>query len=58
MARYMPFKKRTFRLKKEARAWAEKQKKESKGAGVALKIETNYLPNDGMWEAIVLRKEE
>lgn len=57
MAKYIQFKKRTFRLKKEARAWAEKQKEDSKLGGSMLKIETNYVPSSGMWEAILFKKE-
>jgi len=57
MAKYIQFKKRVFRLKKEARAWAEKQKEDSKLGDLALKIETNYIPSSGMWEAILFKKE-
>ena len=57
MAKYIQFKKRTFRLKKEARAWAEKQKEDSKLGGSMLKIETNYISSSGLWEAILFKKE-
>lgn len=56
MAKYTDFKKRRFPLKKEARAWAVKIKKEWSTAGQILKIETNYISSTGEWEGVVLRK--
>jgi len=56
MARYQEYKTKTFDLKKDARAWAEKIKKANKGSGQTMKIETNYLTDQAKWEAIVLVK--
>lgn len=57
MARYQEFKTKTFDLKKDARSWCEKIKKQNQGSGQTMKIETNYLTNEGKWEGIVLVKQ-
>lgn len=56
MANYTEFKTKEFDLKKDARAWAEKIKKQN--VGQKMKIETNYIASTGRWEAVVLRKAE
>lgn len=57
MAKYIEFKTKKFKLKKDARAWAEKIKKDNAGSGSTMKIETNYINATEEWEGIVLRKE-
>lgn len=57
MASYQLFKRKTFDLQKDARAWAEKIKKQNKGSGSTMKIETNYLPDTSKWEGLVLIKQ-
>lgn len=57
MAQYQEFKTKTFDLQKDARKWAEDIKKKNKGSGQTMKIETNYLVNEGKWEAVVLIKQ-
>lgn len=56
LANYVEFKTKDFKLKSEARAWAEGIKADYKAAGIQLKIETNYLPAENRWEGVVLRK--
>lgn len=58
MAKYIEYKTKKFPLKKDAIAWAKKEKKAFKGAKV-MKIETNFHANEPVqpWEAIVLMKE-
>lgn len=56
MAQYQKFKTKVFDLKKDARSWCEKIKKQNQGSGQTMKIETNYLTNEAKWEAIVLVK--
>lgn len=55
MAKYVKFKSKSFRLKKEAVEWTKKTKKSSPGMG--LKIETNYNAGEPFpWEGIILKK--
>lgn len=56
MAQYQKFKTKVFDLKKDARTWAANIKKKNQGSGQTMKIETNYLTDQGKWEAIVLVK--
>lgn len=58
MARYTEFKRKVFDLKKDARDWASKIKKQNAGSGMTMKIETNYLSKDGRWEGVVLQRVE
>ncbi len=56
MAKYLLFKSKRFKLKKEAVEWTKKIKKASPGLG--LKIETNYHASEPMpWEGVVLKRE-
>lgn len=58
MAKYTEYKTKSFPLKKDAVAWAKKEKAKFKGAKT-MKIETNYNANDPQpWEAIVLMKND
>ena len=54
MAKYQEFKRKTFKLQKEAVAWTKKIKKDNKGSGQTMKIETNYLSDTNRWEGLVL----
>jgi hypothetical protein len=55
MAEYVVFKKKKFKLKKEATAWTKKTKASSPGMG--LKIETNYNAGEPMpWEGVILKR--
>lgn len=57
MAKYTKYKTKAFTLKKDAMAWAKKEKKAYKGVK-NMKIETNFNPDQpNPWEAIVLMKE-
>ena len=57
MAKYQEFKRKSFDLQKDARAWAVKIKKQNKG-GATMKIETNYVQATSKWDAVVLMKME
>lgn len=57
MAKYVEYKTKKFPLKKDAMAWAKKEKKAYQGVKT-MKIETNFNANDPQpWEAVVLMKE-
>lgn len=57
MAKYTKYKTKSFPLKKDAVAWAKKEKRNFKGVK-NMKIETNFNPDQpNPWEAIVLMKE-
>lgn len=56
MAEYLPYKKKQFKLQKEATAWTKEEKKKY-GGTKPVRIETNYLPgNPFPWEGVVLLK--
>lgn len=55
---YIEFKKKPFRLEKDAIAWTKKMKKEYAMANITLKIETNYSEIDNSWIGIVYVKQE
>ncbi len=56
--KYNVFKKKSFPLRKEASAWTKKMKEEYKAGGIDLKIETNYLPDEKLWQGVILIKSE
>ena len=56
MAKYQDFKRKTFDIQKDAIAWAKKIKKDNKGSGNTMKIETNYIPSTNKWEGVVLMR--
>ena len=57
MAKYIPYKTKKFKLKKDAVKWTKDTKGAYKGA-MQMKIETNYNANDPFpWEGIVLMKD-
>lgn len=58
MADYLPYKKRDFKLQKDAVAWTKEIKKDYGGAK-KLRIETNYNPTNPLpWQGVVLMKDE
>jgi len=57
MAQYQPFKKKSFKLKKEARGWLNDFKKKNTTDMDKYKVETNYLANNpNPWEAVILKR--
>lgn len=57
MAKYVAYKTKKFPLKKDAMAWAKKEKKAYQGVK-NMKIETNFNPDESQpWQAIVLMKQ-
>lgn len=58
MAEYLPYKRKEFKLQKEAISWTKKEKA-AYGGAKKLRIETNYNPGNPMpWEGVVLMKSE
>jgi ATP-dependent helicase/DNAse subunit B len=58
MAEYIQYKKKSFKLQKEATAWIKAEKK-AYGGTKPVKIETNYEPGDPFpWTGVVLLKDE
>ncbi len=56
--KYIPYKSKKFKLKKEATAYI-KEEKERAASSVVLKPETNYKPGEPLpYEAVILRKVE
>jgi len=57
MAQYQPFKKKSFKLKKEARDWLNDFKKKNTTDMDKYKVETNYEPGEPQpWTAVILKK--
>lgn len=57
MAQYQPFKKKSFRLKKEAREWLNDFKKKNTTEMDKYKVETNFNAGDPQpWMAVILKK--
>ena len=56
-AQYQTFRKKKFKLKKEADAWAKEQKGKINPVN-KVKIEINFLPGEGQfkYEALILRR--
>ena len=57
MASFTKVKGKKFKLRKDAEAWANKEKKKLKGSSI--KKEINFLPRapkEQQWEALILRK--
>lgn len=58
MADYVPYKKKEFKLQKEAVAWTKEEKKRY-GGSKPVRIETNYLPGNPMpWQGVVMLKDD
>lgn len=56
MAEYLPYKKKQFKLQKDAVAWTKDEKKKY-GGTKPVRIETNYLPGNPMpWLGVVMLK--
>lgn len=56
MTEYILYKKKEFKLQKEAREWLQKEKK-SYGGTKPVRIETNYNPSNPLpWEGAVFLK--
>ncbi len=57
MADFVKVKGKKFGLRKDAEAWATKEKKKMKGSSI--KKEINFItnaPKEQQWEALILRK--
>lgn len=58
MSDYLPYKKKQFKLQKEAVAWTKDEKKKY-GGTKPLRIETNYNPGQPYpWEGVVMLKDD
>lgn len=57
MSDYMMYKKKEFKLQKDADAWCKAEKKKY-GGSKPVRIETNYLPGNPMpWQGVVLLRD-
>lgn len=55
--KYTEYKKRSFKLRKDAAAWAKAEKERVAGS-MTLKVDINFLPNQELaYEAVLLVKE-
>lgn len=58
MADYLPYKKKDFKLQKDAIAWTKHEKKQY-GGTKPVRIETNYRPGQPFpWQGVVLLKDD